>query len=260
MHILDQYVLAAPTKQAIIDIFDGEWSSRLPAESGLVARPGTAVLFADPRIAWLSRRVGGFSGKRILELGPLEAGHTYMLHQGGAREIVAIEGNTRAFLKCLCIKELFGLERAHFLLGEIEAYLCDTQDRFELCVASGVLYHMKDPARFLQNVGRVSDTLFLWTHYFDPEIVASLGEQASQFERSTTFHMGNHEFDAAKRHYASALDWAGFCGGPDTWSLWLTRPSLFALLKQFGYENVECEFDEPHHPNGPSLALIARRS
>jgi uncharacterized protein DUF1698 len=259
MDILGKYVLAAPTKQAVIDIFDGEWSSQLPVESGLVARPGLSQLFADPRIAWLSQRVGGFSGKRILELGPLEAGHTHMMHQGGAKEIVAIEGNIAAFLKCLCIKELFGLERAHFLLGEIEAHLCDTQDRFDLCVASGVLYHLKCPASFLQNVSRLSDTVFVWTHYFDPELVASLGEQATQFESATTFRVNDWEFEATKRHYASALDWAGFCGGPDTWSLWLTRPSLFALLEQCGYGNIECDFDDPHHPNGPAIALIARR-
>jgi hypothetical protein len=181
-----------------------------------------------------------------------------MMHNGGAKEITSIEGNTRAFLKCLCVKEIFGLASAHFMLGDIEAYIDTARDRFDLCVASGVLYHFKDPAGFLRDVRKLSDILFLWTHYFDSEIIASLGDQAKQFEPSTTYTLESCQFEAAKRHYGSALDWAGFCGGSDKWSLWLTRPSLFALLDHFGFDQIEVEFDHPDHPNGPAFAVIAR--
>ena len=62
-------------------------------------------------------------GFRILELGPLEGAHTYQLEKLGAAEIVAIEANKEAFLKCLIIKELAQLERARFLLGDFVTYL-----------------------------------------------------------------------------------------------------------------------------------------
>ena len=94
MNILDQYVTRAPTQQNILDLFDGEWSSMMPTTSGLTTRPGTAALFEDGRIAWAEQQFGGFNARRILELGPLECGHTYMLHERGAESIVSIEANT----------------------------------------------------------------------------------------------------------------------------------------------------------------------
>jgi hypothetical protein len=47
-----------------------------------------------------------------------------MMHNGRANEIVSIEGNIRAYLKCLCIKEVFSLARAQFLLGEAWLQVC----------------------------------------------------------------------------------------------------------------------------------------
>jgi hypothetical protein len=110
--ILDQYAASAPSPQNAIDIFEGEWASQLPDPT---LRAGSITLFDDYRIKWFAEHLGGFQNKTVLELGPLEAGHTYMLERLGAASILAIEANTRAFLKCLIVKELFDLRRARFL-------------------------------------------------------------------------------------------------------------------------------------------------
>ena len=78
-------------------------------------------------------------GRTVLELGPLEAGHSYLLERLGAAEIVGIEANTRAYLRCLVVKEILGLGRARFLCGEFVSYLRTSDRRFDLAVASGVL-------------------------------------------------------------------------------------------------------------------------
>src|SRR4051812_20493353 len=98
----DACVQGIPTNQNAIDLIDG-WVSQLPPEVGVNA--GHAVLFHDPRTVWALERLGSVAGQTVLELGPLEGGHTYMLHQGGAR-VLAIEANKRAYLKCLIVKEL----------------------------------------------------------------------------------------------------------------------------------------------------------
>src|SRR5699024_4562235 len=106
---LDQsshFVSTLPTDQTIIDIFQGEWSSAFPADSGLIAKPGFAQLFADHRIEFADAILGPLDGMSICELGPLEGGHTYMLHERGAGSIDAVEVNKDAFLKCLCVKEV----------------------------------------------------------------------------------------------------------------------------------------------------------
>ncbi|MBZ9772041.1 hypothetical protein [Mesorhizobium sp. CO1-1-8] len=66
MDILDAYIATAPSAQNAVDIFKDEWSSKFPASAGATTTPGTAVLFEDRRIEWLSKTIEGFSGKRIL--------------------------------------------------------------------------------------------------------------------------------------------------------------------------------------------------
>ena len=259
MDILDAYVTAAPSGQSAIDIFDGEWSSKLPAGSGLVSRPGKAALFEDARITWLSGLVGGFGNMRILELGPLEAGHTYMMHEGGAQSIVAVEANARAFLKCLCIKEIFQLTRARFLYGDALEYLAVQNEPFDLCVASGILYHMNRPVEFLHGIARASDTIFLWTHYYDEEPLKRLGTGFGQFEAPSEIESQGRRYKASRRNYGEALRWQGFCGGGASSALWLTRESLFQAIADIGFVTEAIGFDAPDHPNGPALALIARR-
>src|SRR6188768_2522897 len=80
--VLDQYVREAPSAQNVVDLFAGEWSSALPPAIGATA--GSIALFDDDRIRWILERAGGVDGQRVLELGPLEAGHTAMLEAAGA--------------------------------------------------------------------------------------------------------------------------------------------------------------------------------
>jgi hypothetical protein len=259
MNILDAYVTAAPSDQAVIDIFKGEWSSKFPAKSDIITTPGTAMLFQDPRITWLSSLIGGFENKKILELGPLEAGHTYMMHEGGARSIISVEANSRSFLKCLCVKEILNLNRTRFLYGDAVEYMATCKEKFDLCVASGILYHMNRPIEFLRDIGRASNTIFLWTHYYDEQPLKQLGKPFTQFEAPKEIEAEGRKYIAAKRNYGEALGWAGFCGGGDTSAIWLTRESLLQTVSDYGFIIEAISFDHPNHPNGPALALVARR-
>src|SRR5262245_46615088 len=104
--LLDTYVRTAPDPQNALDIFREEWASKLPPPLDR-CQAGPHLLFDDARIRWLDKEAGGVQGRTALELGPLEGGHAYMLEQLGASDVTAVEGNTRAFLKCLVVKELF---------------------------------------------------------------------------------------------------------------------------------------------------------
>ncbi len=109
------YFSSAPSAQNALDIFQGEWHTTLPGElHGL--RAGTIDLFEDPRISWALREMGEVAGKTVVELGPLEGAHTYMLEQAGCASITSIEGSPRAYLKCLVLKEILGLQRVAFFV------------------------------------------------------------------------------------------------------------------------------------------------
>ena len=100
--ILDAYAVTPPSAQNALDIFQGEWTSRFPASCGLTA--GEIPSFEDMRVLWAIQESGGVEGQSVLELGPLEGGHSFMLQEyGKAASITAIEANTRAYLKCLIV-------------------------------------------------------------------------------------------------------------------------------------------------------------
>lgn len=256
--ILDEYVRTAPSAQLAIDIFAGEWSSALPADTGVNA--GVVPLFDDPRIHWVIDQVGGVDGLRVLELGPLEAGHTAMLDRAGA-QVVAVEANTRAFLKCLIVKELLDLSNSHFLLGDFGAYLADCDESFDLLLASGVLYHATDPLGLLESIGRVAGRVAIWTHYFEPEVVAADPGKARQFTESpVSTEWRGHPLTLHPRAYLESLEWSGFCGGPEQSATWMERDDLLTVLRELGYDDVSIMSDDLTNPNGACIMLCAQRS
>ena len=258
--VLDQFVVAPPSPQNALDLFRGDWSSAMPGELADF-EAGSAPLFDDARIRWLSDQVGGFEGKRVLELGPLEAGHTYMLERGGAAEVVAVEANTRAYLRCLVVKELTGLVRSKFLCGDFVEYLRAPGPRFDLCVACGVLYHMRDPVELIGLLAdRCDGDLMLWTHYYDPAVHDAEPIVRAKFPGvcEEVEHRG-FAHTLHRYEYGDALGWSGFCGGTAPFANWLSRDDLLACLDHFGFEDVRVGHDEPGHQHGPCLTLVARR-
>lgn len=258
MNILDKYVTSAPCPQHALDIFKGEWSSKLPMPLAHL-QVGSIPLFEDARIDWAVSQLGGITNKTVLELGPLEAGHTYMLERLGASEIVSIEANTRAYLKCLIIKELLELKRARFLCGDFVEYLRTNQRNFDICIASGVLYHMQNPVELIALATKACNQLFIWTHYYDQAIISKNPNLAHKFLNGTSKEYAGFKHILYRQEYKTALNWTGFCGGSETFSYWLSRDAILACLKHFGMKDIQINFEAPDHPNGPSFALTATR-
>jgi hypothetical protein len=247
-----------PSAQNAIDIFRGEWSSQLPPPLNTVVA-GRAALFDDERIKWLVAELGGLQGQHILELGPLEGGHSYMLDRCGAESIVAIESNTRAYLKCLITKELLGLQRVQFLCGDFIEYLRSSEcPDFDVGVASGVLYHMVNPVELVALLARRCKAhLFLWTHYYDRALIDARN-LLSRFVSSERVTYGGFEHSLFRQDYGDeALGWSGFCGGSQSHSHWLLRQEITRSLKYFGFSRIKINFEDPDHPNGPAFALLA---
>jgi hypothetical protein len=252
----ENYVHEAPSVQQTLDIFEGAWSSVLPFEN---VAAGASRLFDDDRIKWMLDQLGDVAGWDVLELGPLEGGHSFMLEQAGARHIEAVDANKTAYLKCLVIKELLGLKAAHFVLGDFDEVLRSSQKRYDLIVASGVLYHMADPLVTLQNMTRLSDRIFIWSHFFDEVAMPANDPRRRPITGEVTKR--TVEGDTLTYHSRSYLNNQGeskFCGGSQSKSVWLEREETIALLRNKGYD-VTSAFDEPDHQNGPSVCLLAQK-
>ncbi len=256
--ILDAYITDAPSAQSAVDLFKGEWSSQLPEEIGANSG-GQAALFSDARIAWFLDRLGDLTGRSAIELGPLEAAHTCMLECAGLASILAIESNTRAYLKCLIVKELMGLQRSRFLLGDFIEHLKLDDRHYDIGIASGVIYHMRNPAELIELLSRRCDDMLVWTHYWDPDRLADLPEQQRLFDKPQPAEHSGFKHHLVRRDYKEALGWGGFCGGSSDFANWMPRDELLACFEHFGFDVQAIEFDHPNHPNGPALSLHARR-
>ena len=247
----------APRDQHALDLFKGEWSSRPPA-----ARPeltaGETPLFDDPRIQWAHDRFiemglpGGFTGRDVLELGPLEGGHTLLIDRLGAASVTAVEANSRAYLKCLIAKELFGMPRARFLLGDCDAYLRETDRTYDIAVACGILYHQTNPVEMLELLARRSRALFLWTVFYDPEFVAANPVPGAKFSEALKMDHAGYPHTVHRFNYGPSLDWKGFCGGGEIFSYWMEKSEIIGALQKFGFTDFRSE----QHPNVHGSALV----
>jgi SAM-dependent methyltransferase len=244
----------APAHQNAVDIFEGKWASDLGAVCpGL--RSGEVALFADdtrPRI--LAERLGSagrLDNLSVLELGPLEGGHTYQLEKLGAKRVLAIEANVEAFLKCLIVKEIAELRVARFMLGDFTEYLMTTEERFDIVMCCGVLYHQADPLQLIEAIARVTSKCFVWTHYFD----------ASHY-RGPPREVRPHPRYPGVKLYATVyrdMDYGRYWGGIQPVSAWLTRDDLLTAFKGAGFRSIEVLDDAPDHPGGTAITFTASR-
>ena len=130
-------------------------------------------------------------------------------------------------------------------------------------LASGVVYHQKNPVELLSLLAGRARHLFIWTHYYDAQFVAARQDIGRYFEpQPLPNEVAGFAHHLYRKRYAEALEWKGFCGGGDIDTSWLTKADLLGALQNFGFEIVET-WDErkdgqPTNPNGPSILIAAR--
>lgn len=244
--------MRAPSPQNAIDIFLGEWSSKLPINFS----SGPINLFEDSRISLIAEALGSLKGKEVLELGPLEAAHSSMMSRLGAQHVTAVEANTRAYLKCLITKELLNVKNVSFLLGNFDDYIKSCK-RYDFILACGVIYHCRNPVETISNLCKITDEIGIWSHYFiKDEVQSRYGEK---FELTpTNIEFEGNSANCYKHYYQDALDIKGFCGGGNLFTFWMDKESWINLFTRLGFK-LEILAESTNHPNGPEFTAVARR-
>lgn len=258
LEIFDQYEQGMPAHQHAIDALPG-WNCAFPPEFNLNA--GTLPLYADDRIDWAVRTFGSIEGKTVLEVGPLEGMHTYMLHSHRPGKIDAIEANRLCFLRCLVTKQVLNIGNASFMLGDIHPWLTEREEVYDLAIASGVLYHMADPGDFLRLLAKRSNAVFIWTHFFLDEAMPEGDVRRLPFSGKVETRMvGGIPVRHYERSYHHANANASFCGGMKDRHFWMHRDDILMLLRAFGFDDVIIRDEDLSHPGGPSFSLLARKT
>jgi hypothetical protein len=245
---LPRFVTSRPCHQNAIDLFKKNgWVCRLPVDG--IESGETPLFDVDRRPQMVVDVCGSIAGFKILELGPLESGHTYQLERLGAGSILGIEASPEFYLKSLITKEVFGL-KAHYLLGDFNRYLEETEERYDLVFASGVLYHMLEPIITLYLISRITPRVFIWSHYIPestrPELppVERYGFSCHYFE---VFYLGE---DQPGRRLSGVMP---SCNR-------LYQKDIIAALNHFGFDRVTITQDAVGHMNGPAVSLVAEKT
>jgi SAM-dependent methyltransferase len=251
--IVPSFCRLPPSNQTAVDVLSGHWVSSFPPETGI---SGDGIPHFDPavdtRVALVSS-VFDLRGKSILELGPLEAYQTKHLFDAGA-EVTAIEANDISYLKCLVVKEIFGLH-ARFLHGDFTEFLNASDEMFDVIWASGILYHHMDPLHLLRLMCARSSALFVWTHYWSKDhAVAAEFDDAQDATRSIDGFSARYH----TRGYGGKK-LSGFSGGLDAQAVWMERDEILGFVKRHGFK-ILVESNSPDAPPGPAMLFFASRS
>ena len=253
-----RFIKKLPSLQNALDIFRGGWACKIPTpsandelQSGLVDAfvDDTRPLEAASALGDHNRE---FKNYRILELGPLEAGHTYQLENLGA-DILAIESNVDAFLKCLIVKETLGL-RSKFLLGDAIEFLEANQGAFDLIFASGFLYHLDDPIRALELIAKNCQSTYIWTHVFTDK----KGSKGPPLKKEICTYNGIET--ALYRWQYMDTEAQDFWGGVEKSSAWMEPHAIVDWLNRFGFDDVKILTEDASHVHGPCISLYARKT
>ena len=252
--ILDSYCMKFPHQQNAVDIFAGEWSSKLPGD----LESGSIGLFHDHRTLIMQNALGSFEGMDVLEFGPLEGGHTYQLHQLGVSSVTSIEANQRAYLKTLITKEIYNLSKAQILLGDCNLFLEDTDKNYDLILAAGVIYHMKNPVHSLGLILKNCSKVAIWSHYHSERVYQEKHLKHHFRRKPEKLEAFGCAIECYRQSYGHALDVMGFCGGGQDYSYWIPLEGWQRIFDHHGFELNILE-DNTIHPHGSCITAVGKR-
>ena len=133
-------------------------------------------------------------------------------------------------------------------------------EQYDLLFASGVLYHMEEPLKLLNLISKVADKVFVWTHYYNREVIMARRDLKRRFSSIKSLKYNGVSYEYSNQSYNNALaSIPGFCGGSQAGSKWLTRDSIIKALQQFGFKDLQINFEQVDHPNGPAFAICAQK-
>ena len=217
------------------------------------------MFYQDPRPRQAAAAFGSegrLDGMSILELGPLEGAHTYQLEQLGAQRVVAIESNGDAFQRCLVVKNMLALNRTTFLLGDCTRHLAASTDTYDMIFASGILYHMDDPAELIRLLAARTSKVFIWTHYYDAAFRYANGRPLPH--KAVSYSKDGLALSFYRLDYGSRFR-RDFLGGLLPQTHWLSLEGIFAALAFHGFATVRVIDDNRNGQRGPAVTLAASR-
>jgi SAM-dependent methyltransferase len=177
--------------------------------------------------------------RTVLELGSLEGAQTFiMARRSGVERVVALEGREANLRKARFVQGLLRLRNVEFAQANLESTDLAAFGKFDAIFCCGLLYHLPDPWRLIEQMAPLAPKLFIWTQYAAEHEAHDVGRGLR-----------------GKIHTEGGADEP--LSGMSATATWLTLDSLREVLRTSGYTNVEVIHDDPAHPNGPAVTIGA---
>lgn len=196
----------------------------------------------DRRALLLNERFG-LADKHVLEFGCFEGIHTVGLMRLAA-QVTAVDGRIENVAKTIVRTALYGYHPRVFVHDVEQVPASYAMLQADVLHHVGVLYHLRDPVRHLQEIGRyVRSGVMLDTHY-------ALDEEARQ-----VYEVDGREFRYKQFQEQGRADVFSGLGAS---SKWLPLDVITALLRQTGFGEIDI-VETRQERNGPRVLLIASR-
>ncbi|CAN5309055.1 hypothetical protein BH20VER2_BH20VER2_07150 [soil metagenome] len=175
--------------------------------------------------------------KTILELGSLEGAHTFLLAEH-AQRVLAIEGRAANLRKARLVQRLLRADNVEFVQANLEETDLTSFGKFDAVLCCGLLYHLPEPWKLLEQLPRVAPKVLIWTQYAD-DLAADTVRHGLR---------GIVRVEGGADEPLSGMSHSAF---------WLTLGSLIKVLTTSGYERVHVLHHDLEHANGPAVVISA---
>ncbi len=181
------------------------------------------------------------NSKRILELGSLEGGHSFALARNPlVEEVIAVELRDQNVSRAKFVQQVLGDRKVKFVHADVLEYDFAEQGEFDAIFCSGLLYHLREPWKLIEKIGKATANTFLWTHY-------ACENEAKKFS-------GGFRGRWYKEH-----GWLDPLSGGAKHSFWLSMGSLVNLLNANGFNRINLLENNLTHRSGCSITLAAAK-
>jgi hypothetical protein len=175
----------------------------------------------------------------ILELGALEGAQSFILAEHpGVKRVVALEGREANLRKARFVQERLQIRNVEFAQANLEHADLRAFGNFDAIFCCGLLYHLPEPWKLIEQCPAIAPYLFIWTQYAMEHEARDVGNGLR-----------------GKTHIEGGPD-EPLSGMSET-AIWLTQDSLRTMLAKSGYQKIEFLYDNPAHTNGPAITIGA---
>lgn len=192
--------------------------------------------------------------KTVLEMGCHEGYYTVELSRL-CKAVTAVEVRPKNLLCALTRLWTCGVENTRLILKDVRE-IDGSFGKFDIIFHSGVLYHLENPVEHLYQIAPLAQAIVLDTHYCGQE--ESFKNELIWDDRREDVNLIRDDIEYRGKTYKAfryqEYGWGNSLAGVDTKSKWLHIDSLYQVLSDVGFTQIEVCFD--YQVNGSSRILL----